>query len=411
MNRISATTTPTLVTDVVTNPRRCGVARPLGNYDLLIILQGFITEHIQNNATLYRTLVEKDHEKMEGLGSDRATAYEEPVPVPETPVIEQDSPVKKSSKGGGTGAEFAEQTQMAVVRKMQETMVLQMTLESVRHAPNPLCYPLGRAKLPGVRPTIPRNLLGYRPSLASVLGITCALIGYGENNAITWLCGGSLISERYVLSAAHCNDAGPKRGLARWVRLGDYNAKNTDDDEMGLAKTMKYEIIERIIHPEYLRRSVYNDIALYKLEKNVEFNEYVRPICLQTKHQFAKSYVIGAGWDPNERLGKNNGVLQKVNLTITPRKQCSEAYESVKATEKLKSGIDDASMVCAVDKENADPCLVDAGGPIMIRLTTPYCMYSQVGIASFGTQCSGNRPGVYTRVSRYVPWIESIVWP
>ncbi|KAG8241718.1 serine-type endopeptidase activity protein [Homalodisca vitripennis] len=237
-----------------------------------------------------------------------------------------------------------------------------------------------------------------------------ALIGYGNKNSISWLCGGSLISERYILSAAHCTDSGSK-GLARWARLGDYNIQSKRDDQSGLAQSVEYEIIERINHPEYRSSSVYYDIALYKLKRNVDFTEYIRPICLQTEHQFPKTYAIATGWGRTEWGGRGSDVLQKVNLTITPRKECSDAFRTA-IGEKLRNGIQDASQMCAGDVANGrDTCQGDSGGPLQLRLKDPYCMYSQIGITSFGAKCAGNKPGVYTRVSNFVPWIESIVWP
>lgn len=53
----------------------------------------------------------------------------------------------------------------------------------------------------------------------------------------------------------------------------------------------------------------------------------------------------------------------------------------------------------------------DSGGPLQIKLKYPYCMYSVIGVTSFGRKCGVQVPGVYTRVSNYVPWIESIIWP
>jgi secreted trypsin-like serine protease len=53
----------------------------------------------------------------------------------------------------------------------------------------------------------------------------------------------------------------------------------------------------------------------------------------------------------------------------------------------------------------------DSGGPLHVRMSEPYCMFDIVGITSFGSICgSRNSPAVYTRVSRFIPWIESIVW-
>lgn len=82
--------------------------------------------------------------------------------------------------------------------------------------------------------------------------------------------------------------------------LGEHNKESKADDEQGLSLPTRYDIIERINHPDYREPSVYNDIALYRLHEDVQFNEYVRPICLQTDHQFAKTYAIATGWGRTE---------------------------------------------------------------------------------------------------------------
>ncbi|KAG8241723.1 serine-type endopeptidase activity protein [Homalodisca vitripennis] len=237
-----------------------------------------------------------------------------------------------------------------------------------------------------------------------------ALIGYGKRNAIEWLCGGSLISKRFVLSAGHCTDSGSK-GLAKWVRLGEYDVSTTADDKQGLAQTEEYEIVERINHPDYRSPIVYNDIALYRLSREVQFNEYIRPICLHTGDKIGgNGFALATGWGITGWMRKGSKVLQKVKLEINPRNGCKTAYKS---SAKLPNGIQESSQLCAGDLINGgDTCPGDSGGPLQVRLKTPYCMYSLIGVTSFGGKpCGGNKPAVYTRVSNYIPWIESIVWP
>jgi secreted trypsin-like serine protease len=53
----------------------------------------------------------------------------------------------------------------------------------------------------------------------------------------------------------------------------------------------------------------------------------------------------------------------------------------------------------------------DSGGPLQVKNKRISCMYTIIGVTSFGSQCGIGDPGVYTRVSKYVPWIESVVWP
>jgi len=79
---------------------------------------------------------------------------------------------------------------------------------------------------------------------------------------------------------------------AKWARLGelDYNSETAD------ARPTDYEIVERIIHPNYKSPSLYNDIALFRLERDVHFSAYVRPICLNADNILTPSAVTATGW-------------------------------------------------------------------------------------------------------------------
>lgn len=81
----------------------------------------------------------------------------------------------------------------------------------------------------------------------------------------------------------------------RWARLGDLNYLSETDD----ARPMDYQIDQRIVHPDYRKPSLYNDIALFHLDQDVEFSAYVRPICLNAEPKLQSSplqTVITTGW-------------------------------------------------------------------------------------------------------------------
>uniref|UniRef100_A0A336LYA5 CSON007921 protein n=1 Tax=Culicoides sonorensis TaxID=179676 RepID=A0A336LYA5_CULSO len=231
-----------------------------------------------------------------------------------------------------------------------------------------------------------------------------ALIGYGEPDAIEYLCGGSLISENFVLSAGHCSSG--RAGPAAYVRLGEFDKYRTDDD----ARVEDFTIVQNIPHPAYKSNSHYNDIALFKLDRNAKLGPYVRPLCLPETRTIKEKKAIASGWG---RIGWTDDLsdqLLKVTLDFFPQTECAESYGT---NRKLQNGILEAQQVCAGSHdENKDTCEGDSGGPLQVFHPDLYCMYTIVGITSFGKGCGlAGQPAIYTRVVEYVPWIESVVWP
>lgn len=88
------------------------------------------------------------------------------------------------------------------------------------------------------------------------------------------------------------------------MRVGEYDTRNTEDNEAGLARSADYEIEETLVHPQYVNTSVYHDIALYRLKQDVEFNSFVRPACLQAQHQIHDRYASSTGWGKTGVIGQ-----------------------------------------------------------------------------------------------------------
>ncbi|KAL1122457.1 hypothetical protein AAG570_002788 [Ranatra chinensis] len=176
-----------------------------------------------------------------------------------------------------------------------------------------------------------------------------ALIGFGNESSVSWLCGGSLISERYILSAAHCSYS-KERGLARWATLGDLDLASEDDD----AEPVTLEIVERINHPDYKPPKFYNDIALFKLESDVKFNNYVRPICLH-RGPDVSGKLVATGWGRTRWQGWPSDNLMKVTLDVMEFKKCNKTYQQLIGP-NLNKGLDDKNMLCAGGVGNKDTC-------------------------------------------------------
>ncbi|XP_065204404.1 serine protease snake-like [Planococcus citri] len=237
-----------------------------------------------------------------------------------------------------------------------------------------------------------------------------AVIGYGNDfKSVTWDCGGSLISEKFVMSAAHCGKT-VASGPPRWVLLGDLTLSSTKDD----AKPKIYRIVKIHDHPNYKAPSVYYDISLFELNTTVAINPYVRPACLYTSTADfpAKTKASITGWGRTGTVERVSNALLKATIEVTEHQKCRTTFE-INPT-KLSRGYDSSNMICAGDTEKGrDTCPGDSGGPLQILIPNVTCMWNIVGVTSFGPGICGNNeePGVYTKVSHYLDWIQSIVWP
>ncbi|XP_022220180.2 transmembrane protease serine 9 [Drosophila obscura] len=210
-------------------------------------------------------------------------------------------------------------------------------------------------------------------------------------------CGGSLITNTHILTAAHCVARMTSWDVAALTaHLGDYNIR-TDFEVQHVARRIK----RLVRHKGFEFSTLHNDVAILTLSEPVPFTHEIQPICLPTSpSQQSRSYsgqvATVAGWGSLRENGPQPSILQKVDIPIWANAECARKYGRA-----APGGIID-SMICA-GQAAKDSCSGDSGGPMIIN---DGGRYTQVGIVSWGIGCGkGQYPGVYTRVTSLLPWI------
>lgn len=180
-----------------------------------------------------------------------------------------------------------------------------------------------------------------------------ALIGWQENDGtVAWNCGGSLISYRYILTAAHCASA---RGIPpNIVRLGEQDYKRDNDG----ADPQDYTISRIVKHPQFKSSAKYYDIALIQVSNRIRMSEFTRPACLWQSYDINYPSVTATGWGLVKDRGVASTNLLKVSLKVISNEQCSPVYNRYSS---LRQGIVESQMCAGDDSEEKDTCQGDSG--------------------------------------------------
>lgn len=208
------------------------------------------------------------------------------------------------------------------------------------------------------------------------------------------VCGASIISETWLLSASHCFRTHDDANLIP----SNWQTYSGMQDQYKLDGTQLRSLKRIITHPDYSQMTFDYDVALLELSEPLQFTNTIQPICLPvSSHVFPAGMSCWVtGWGLLREGGQKAQLLQKASVKIINDTVCDIVTEGQVTSRMLCSGFLAGGV---------DACQGDSGGPLVCFEESG--KWFQAGIVSWGEGCARrNKPGVYTRVTKLRDWIK-----
>ncbi|XP_039433650.1 polyserase-2-like [Culex pipiens pallens] len=220
-----------------------------------------------------------------------------------------------------------------------------------------------------------------------------------------YICGGSIISENFVITAAHCTV--PNRNILAAddvsVRLGLHNRTGPSEH------SKMYDVVEIIRHEAFNMDNLRNDVALLRMADDIEYSDYIQPVCLWPVEKKSlnsilnsRGYVVGWGLGDTKNLAE---LLQEAKLAAVEYETCLKSHPT--HFQKLLS--DDKSSYCAGNQNQTNVCSGDSGGGMYYNIGSSWYIR---GLVSTGVRpvddsaaCNPKEYVIFSDIPYYLGWI------